>query len=240
MANNFNILLADLNVKIIPKYDFLQKFCSEYITDVDTPDIYAKSHDDDIQKEHTLVPAADIAVCESLCIYRAIAEQLPQFERFVFHGAAIEYDNAAYLFTAPSGTGKTTHINLWKKNLGDRIGIINGDKPIIRLADRPIVYGTPWAGKEGFCRNTSAPLKAICILKQGKTNKIERLNNSEAINHLMRQVYLPQNADALNQTLFLLGRLIENTSVYLLECDISDDAFNTSFNILTKEGNQCL
>ncbi len=238
MANEFNILLADLNVKITHRYDFLQKFCGEYITKSDVPDIYAQSTDSDIEKEHKSVPTADIAVCESLCVYRAIAEKLPQFDRFVFHGAAIEYNNGAYLFTAPSGTGKTTHINLWKKNLSDRVSIINGDKPIIRLGDKATVYGTPWAGKEGFCRNTSAPLKAICILKQGNTNKIERLNNSEAINHLMRQVYLPQNADALNQTLLLLGKLIENTPIYLLCCDISDEAFDISFKTLTKEENK--
>ncbi len=233
--SDFNISLADLNIKIKPKYGFLEKFCSEYITDNKAPfDIYAAACDADIQREQSSVPAADIAVCESLCVYRAIAEQLPQFDRFVFHGAAIEYGKKAYLFTAPSGTGKTTHINLWKKNLENAVNIINGDKPIISLADTATVYGTPWAGKEGYSRNASAPLKAICVLKQGKTNKIERLSHSEAINRLMRQVYLPQDADALNRTLSLLGKLIETTPVYELCCDISSEAFNISFNTLTK------
>ncbi len=238
MNYDFNISLAGLNIKIISKYDFLKKFCSEYITtDVAVFDLSVESRDIDIEKEHEAVPTADIAVCESLCVYRAIAEQLPQFDRFVFHGAAIEYDKNAYLFTAPSGTGKTTHITLWKKNLGDRVDIINGDKPIIKIADASVVYGTPWAGKEGFYRNASANLKAICILKQSKINKIERLSSSEAINHLMRQVYLPKNAEALSKTLSLLGVLIENIPVYLLCCDMSNDAFDISFKTLTKEEN---
>ncbi len=238
MADVFSIRLADLTVKINTRYDFTKQFCNQYITDnIDMPDISVQSRADDIEKEHRSVPNAEIGMCESLCVYRAIAEQLPQFDRFVFHGAAIEYNGEAYLFTAPSGTGKTTHINLWRKNLGDRVNIINGDKPIIHLGEKTIVYGTPWAGKEGFCRNTSAPLKAICILRQAKTNKIEKLNTTDAIKHLMQQVYLPQNVDTLSKTLSLIGKLIEGTPVYLLGCDISNNAFETAFNTLTKEEN---
>lgn len=238
MSIVFSILLADLKIKIQAKYDYLSHFCNEYIIpDTDAVDIYAKSTDSDIEKEHKSVLNAEVAVCESLCIYRAIAEKLPQFNRFVFHGAAIEYGGGAYVFTAPSGTGKTTHINLWKKNLGKKTDIINGDKPIIKIGEKPTVYGTPWAGKEGLCRNTNAPLKAICVLKQSKTNKIRQLNNTEAINHLIKQLYLPKDESALGQSLGLLGKLIENTPVYLLECDMSNEAFKISFETLTKEEN---
>lgn len=230
-----DILLADLNISIEHKYEFMTPFCSKYKTQFDTANILAKSNDDAVKKEKEMVPAAPVEVCESLCIYRDIAEQLPRFERFVFHGAAIEYNREAYLFTAPSGTGKTTHINLWKKNLGDKLDIINGDKPILRVNDNITVYGTPWAGKEGLHRNASAPLKAICILKQGKTNNIVRLEKGDAVNYLMRQVYMPQNTSALSQTLVLLGKMIDLIPVYRLECDISDQAFNISYNALTNQ-----
>ena len=227
-----NILLSNLKVNINHSYDFMPSFCKKYVADFTEADICAVADETAVLKEKEMVPGADIAVCESLCIYRAIAEQLPHFDRFVFHGAAIEYGGEAYLFTAPSGTGKTTHINLWRKNLGEQVGIINGDKPIIHVADKPIVYGTPWAGKEGLHQNVSAPLKAICILKQSKANNIVRLSTKEAVHHLMKQVYLPQNAISLSQTLYLLGAMIEKTPVYLLECDISNEAFETSFNTM--------
>ncbi len=238
MSNSFNIKIADLKININHKYDFLPEFCKAYkIDNTSKLDISVKSNDADIENEHKAVPTADIAICESLCVYRAIAERLPDFDRLVFHGAAIEYDGRAYIFTAPSGTGKTTHINLWKKNLGDRVDIINGDKPIIKVGAVSTVYGTPWAGKENLCRNTSAPLGAICILKQSKTNNIKPLDSSQAVKHLMQQVYLPKDESALDKTLSLLGRLIQNTPVYLLECDISDGAFKTAFEILIKEEN---
>ncbi len=229
-----DILLADLKINIEHKYDYISYLCKDYISQSDTPDIIAKADNAAILKEKELVPSAPIESCESLCIYRAIGEQLPHFDRFVFHGAAIEYGGNAYLFTAPSGTGKTTHINLWKQYLGDKVDIINGDKPIIKAGNISTVYGTPWAGKEGYQRNTSAPLKAICILKQGKENKITKLELAEAVNHLMRQVYLPSDPSALSKTLELLGTVIENTPVYILECDISKEAFETSFNQMAK------
>ncbi len=234
MMPKLDILLADLKIQIEHKYDYMSQFCKDYLFEFGAPDITAKTDKESILKEKELVPGAHIESCESLCIYRAIAEQLPQFDRFVFHGAAIEYEGEAYLFTAPSGTGKTTHINLWRKYLGDKVDIINGDKPIIKVDDTATVYGTPWAGKEGYQHNASAPIGAICILKQSKTNSIVRLKNSEAINHLMRQVYLPHNPLSLSKTLELLGVLIENTPVYMLECDISKEAFEASFNAMTK------
>lgn len=232
--NTTNILLSDLKITINHQYDFMKSFCKDYISHFDNCDISAVAVAEDVNKEKELVPTAPIELCESLCIYRSIAEQIPQFDRFVFHGASIEYNSEAYLFTAPSGTGKTTHINLWKKNLGCKVDIINGDKPIVKLADKPVVYGTPWAGKEALQRNASAPLKAICILKQSKNNAITRLSKSDAIRHLMLQVYMPRSAAALSKTLELLGIMIEKTPVYMLQCNISDEAFKTAFDEMTK------
>lgn len=232
---NLDILLADLKIHIEHNYAFMTKFCKKYTCEFDVSDIAVESHNADVQKEFENADGVEIGVCESLCIYRAIAEQLPRFDRFVFHGAAVEYQNNAYVFAAPSGTGKTTHISLWKKHLGDSLSVINGDKPIIKASQNDFtVYGTPWAGKEGLHNNIKAPLKAICFLKQGKQNKISLLDKSEALTRILKQVYIPKNKNALSQTLSIISNIIENIPIYLLECDISDNAFETSFNVLTK------
>ncbi len=233
--SELKIILSDLKIHIKHKYEYMLRLCKGYTANFDKSDITATADDDAVLKEKEMVSAAPIEACESLCIYRTIAEQLPKFDRFVFHGAAIEHNGNAYLFTAPSGTGKTTHINLWKKHLGDDVNIINGDKPIIDATNNPMVYGTPWAGKEGYQRNTCAPLKAICILKQGKTNDITLLENTDAINYLMRQVYMPKDTISLSKTLALIGKVIENIPVYMLECDISEDAFKASYNKMTEQ-----
>ena len=228
------ILLSKLKIKINHKYDYMQEFCADYKSEFNVADIVAVANEDDVLREKSLVPAAPIEACESLCIYREIAEKLPLFDRFVFHGAAIEHGGNAYLFTAPSGTGKTTHINLWRRNLGDNVRMINGDKPIIQVAENAVVYGTPWAGKEGYNRNVSAPIKAICILKQGKTNNIVKLGIGDALNSIMKQVYMPKNPESLSKTLSLIGKVLENVPVYLLQCDISDEAFEVAYNEMTR------
>lgn len=227
--------LSDLNVKIDYNSDFVYTFCKDYITDAENFDIAVSASEEKIAAERKAALTVSADYCETLCIYREIAEKLPEFDRFVFHGAAISYGGKAYLFTAPSGTGKTTHINLWRKALGERVTIINGDKPIIKADKISTVYGTPWAGKERMQNNVSAPLEAISIIKRGTENKIRRLAVSEALNHLMRQFYIPHNKASLDKTLSLVGIVLENTPVYLLECDISDQAFKTSFEALTQE-----
>lgn len=97
----------------------------------------------------------------------------------LYYRACILYKDNAYLFIAPSGTGKTTHINLWKKHINDLV-IINGDKPIIRLINNePIIYGTPWMGKERYGCNSKAKLKAVVILHQGQVDKIDKVDKKD-------------------------------------------------------------
>ena len=81
--------------------------------------------------------AASPAYLEFLCIHDSLAAQLPAHHRFLMHGAAIAFDGAAYLFTAPSGTGKTTHVRLWRQYLGSRVTVVNGDKPFLSLEPDP-------------------------------------------------------------------------------------------------------
>ena len=236
MSKCFDMRLSGLNINVKYRYDYLLQFCKDYIIkDVKQTDVFAETTEDKIAAEQQNGANAPVHSCESLCIYREIAEQLPLFSRFVFHGAAISYKDKAYVFTAPSGTGKTTHISLWKKYIGDSVGIVNGDKPIFYIGDNTTVYGTPWAGKENLQRNTSALLGGICIIKRGLKNKITKLEPFMVLPHIMNQVYMPQNRAAMDATIKLIDRLITTVPVYLLECDISEEAVKISFMALTGE-----
>ena len=87
---------------------------------------------------------------EFVCAYRHIAERMPDYDAFVFHGAAVVVDDLAYLITAPSGTGKTTLTRFWRYGLDCGAWVLNGDKPILRRDPGGFtVCGTPWRGKEG-------------------------------------------------------------------------------------------
>ncbi|TPF97440.1 hypothetical protein EP30_02270 [Bifidobacterium sp. UTCIF-39] len=183
---------------------------------------------------------------ETLAVLRAIAERLPALNRTVFHGATIAYKGRAYVFTAPSGTGKSTHIRLWRRYLGSKVQVINGDKPILEFVDSGadadadaavIAHATPWAGKEGWqTAQAHAPLGGICIVTRGTRNICRRIDPQTALPWLMPQIYMPNDSAAAIHTLDLMDRLIRNVPVYLLDCDISEAAVHASRSAMCGEG----
>ena len=232
---SFLVELSNLNIGIAQDTPELRFFFKDYIAENVSPDLFISWTEDDLAKEHKNTDTNfSQHYIETLVILRKIAEILPQHQRFLFHGASISYKNKAYLFAAPSGTGKSTHIRLWKKYLGDDVGIVNGDKPFISLCgNQPYIYGTPWAGKERWQRNCSFPLSGICFIQRSLNNSIPRIAPAEALSLILKQIYMPQDSISLDHTLQLLDGLMNNTPLYLLKCDMSEDAVCCSFEAMT-------
>ena len=231
----FIVGLADKYIEINSVYDALRNFFKDYlVTDV-TPDFSVSLNQEDISAEQEVTSENQFSptYLETLALLRKLAEILPSHNRILMHGASISYNEHAYLFTAPSGTGKSTHIRLWKKYLGDDVKIVNGDKPFISLEDEPMIYGSPWAGKENWHRNCKMPLKGICFVQRGTTNSIRRIEASDCLSLLFKQVYLPADTLAAGLTLELVDMLIKKVPLYVLTCDMSEDAVRCSFEALT-------
>ena len=136
-VEKFYLKIAELVAEIDSNYSSAKRRCVDYIVDApERVDIVAKTSPNEIAVEKSK-SAQDFSdeYCEFVCLYRSIAEKLPFFDGFVFHGAAVEVNGKAYVFTAPSGTGKSTHIKLWMDALGEKVRVINGDKPILRKKD---------------------------------------------------------------------------------------------------------
>ncbi len=230
------VKLAELLIGIESRFPSIEKYCEKYLSSGE-PSFTVSATDEEIAAEKALSEDnVSDEYAERICIYREIAERLPALFRFVFHGAAISYKGNAYIFTAPSGTGKSTHIKLWHEHIGSAVDIINGDKPILKVDEGDVtVYSSPWAGKEHWNKNTSAPLSAICIINRGKENRIKMLPPGKAITYLIRQIYLPKTSEAKMQTLTLLDLVLKNVPVYSLECDMSFKAVKTSFEAMTGE-----
>ncbi len=231
---NFNILLAQHSFNIECVFEETRSFCRDYLTDKPAELSVLSDRDMAIAEKAASSEEVTVQYAEKTSVYRQIAEQLPNFGAAVFHGAAITCGERGYLFTAPSGTGKSTHIRLWKKYF-ENVDIINGDKPILKGENEGIrVYSSPWCGKEGWQKNRSAPLFGICIIRQSKENRIRRLSAAEALPHLMRQIYLPKKGDGRGLTLELLNTLLCSVPIFMLDCDISEEAAKTSFEAMTK------
>lgn len=235
---SFTAEFAGIPIAISCPSPEVRVFCSDYITE--GPPVFSVSvTESDIAAEFAGEGNARSPLLREIsALHRQISEALPMYGRFLVHGAAITFRDGAYLFCAPSGTGKSTHISLWKRYLGDSVDIINGDKPFLSLEDDPAgeyirVYGSPWAGKELWQKNRSAPLRAICFISRGTENSVIRLSAGECLGALMRQIYIPRSAEAARATLTLTDSLVRLVPIFQLRCDISEDALRHSFEALT-------
>lgn len=226
----FKIKIADIVIQIDNKYSFIEKQCREYMTECSGYDMSVCVSEEDIENErgeNKAIGNGDFSngYLESLCIYRSVCNRLPKYDAFLLHSSVIECDGQAFAFSAPSGTGKSTHTQLWLDTFGDRARIINGDKPIFRFVnERLYVYGTPWCGKEGYNVNARSPLKALCFLNRGEKNEIVRADSKTAVTKLFNQVLLPKNGQDTFLLLGLLDRMMTEYPVYELYCNISKEA----------------
>lgn len=232
----FKIKLANQVISVICRYEYTLKACKEYIVNFGDSIFTVCATDEEITAEIDNVDiSVDVGYAEFICLYRKIAELLPNYSCVVMHGAAITYKDSAILFVAPSGTGKSTHIKLWRQTFAEQVDIINGDKPIVCVEDNISVFGTPWAGKENWHKNRQAELKAICILKQAESNCIVKANTMSYLPELLKQVYLPLDKSSMKRTLELFDSIVKCVPVYILECDISQEAVMTAYNAMIEE-----
>ena len=237
----FTVRIAEINIAIDNHYSFVERQCHAYLTQ-EKPDFCVSVTKDEIIEEYekstieVKTKVTDLpGYCESGCLYRKICMILPKYGALLFHSAAVRYKEGAYLFSAPSGTGKTTHLLLWRKLHRNELTVINGDKPILRCDENGQfkVYGTPWAGKECWNNNISAPLRTVCFIERAKENSIERISSGEAAMRAMKQILYPQDPVQLTEMLRLTDKLLYACPFFLLHCNISDEAAELSFGTLT-------
>ena len=229
--------IADVTIEVQHQYDAVRRQCEDYLAPVDAaPSLVAAATPEKMAAELDMIDGPyPIEEVESLCVFRAIADQFPLIGRAVFHGAAIEYNGGGLLFTAPSGTGKSTHIALWRQAFGEDVRIVNGDKPVLWNKGGEVwVCSTPWAGKENWQRNCAVPLKALCLLERGKVDTIRPVDPSEMLNRLLAQIYLPADSQAAGATLELADALLTGVPVYLLSCTPTLKAAQVAHEALSK------
>lgn len=232
----FKIRIAELTAELDNRYAYVKKQCHHYLaSEDDDSDIVAHATKEQILREMSIESTLqDEGYAESVCLYRSIAEQLYAFDAFLMHGAVIGFEGKAYAFLASSGTGKSTHIRLWREHLKDGVIPVNGDKPILRFQDGVFTaYGTPWAGKEGWQRNLGLPLEGICLLSRGEVNSIVKIKPDQAIASLMRQIYLPKSPEGAIATMALIDQMASQVPIYHMACNMTEDAVKTSFEGMT-------
>ncbi len=237
-----NYKLAESVFSITSIHNQIHSFFSDYVTS-EKAEFTVVSEQADIDFERAKSEAEDKAqgrdkrripdsYLEMLSVYRKICDLMIDKDVLLFHSSALELDGTAYLFTAPSGTGKSTHARLWREHFGDRVVMINDDKPLIKLeGDTATVYGTPYGGKEGIQNNRKAKVGAIFVLYQAKENSVRPISPSEAYPMLFNQTYRPNDPAKILRTMELV-EVLSRLPIYSLGCNISHDAVITAYNAL--------
>lgn len=175
-------------------------------------DLIAAYHQND---SSVALTAAD----EFHLLHLVVSNALVPFQRCVFHGTAFLWRDKAWLFSAPSGTGKTTQFRQWRRLYRDEVSIINGDKPVLQFCDDGtiMVHPSPWRGKERMGSNLTAPLGGIIYLQQGKENVIERMNTHDAALPIYRQfLFLPEKGETIHQVCQMEDRLLRIVPLWKL------------------------
>lgn len=225
----FKICIAQLNILIDNKYGYIENMCADYITDAIQTDFTVSVTDAEIMSEDDGA-GYDLGYLESLAIYRKIAEEMLRFNGFLMHGVVIDVCSKGVMFTAKSGVGKTTHTRLWKQLLNEKMTVVNGDKPLIRIIDEKVyAYGSPWAGKEGMHKNMRTNLDKVCFLERSEVNKCYFIEKDKALEKLLSQVYIPKNTLKYLKTLDLLSKFIDKVEFYKIKCNMDISAAKTAY-----------
>ncbi len=171
---------------------------------------------------------------EVLFVQRKISEKIPEYGCFLMHASCFQMDGDGYALTAPSGTGKSTHAGLWREYFGDRVQMINDDKPFVRIApDGVYLYGSPWCGKHRLQSNVKVRLKAVAVLHQAKENAADKMNPFDAYLELLKQIYYTRQTEIAKKVLSLMEKLVMSVPVYAIGLDISEEALKTSYEAMS-------
>ena len=177
----------------------------------------------------------------------SVSDALIFHSRAVFHGVAFIWKERAWIFAAPSGTGKTTQYRNWKKLWGKEVEVICGDKPILYFGmcdaekedvflekkEDIIVYPSPWPGKEGYGGRHAAPLAGIIFLEQGERNDIRRMSKAEAVVPIFGQWFtFARTEEQINLMCDLEEELINRVPVWKLTNVGDEDSARLTRHVL--------
>ena len=148
------------------------------------------------------------------------------------HASAVMLDGKAYLFSADSGTGKSTHTEKWCRLFGARY--LNDDKPAVRLENGVwMAYGTPWSGKHDLSAPERVPVGGIAFLKRGDENSIVPMEPKDAVTRLFPQTMWRLSREKMLKQLELVDDLLKNVPLWELTCQNNDEAAFLSRKVMT-------
>ena len=241
----FTIKVAGVPIGVRAMFASTRDYCRAYFTE-ETPVFSVATEPEDLEFEQN--KAREEAILEGLrfrdfpdpylertAIQRKIAEKLFDYDTLIFHGSVVAVEGQGYLFTAKSGTGKSTHTRFWREAFGEKAVMVNDDKPFLKITEKEIlVCGAPWSGKHGLDTNITVPLKSICILERGEENQIRPIEPGQALMMLMQQSNRPLDRQKLLKYMDLIDGLASKTALWKMRCNLDPAAAKVAFDAMSR------
>lgn len=244
--NIFFIKLANHTFSISTLYPSTREYCKEYLTEEPGEFAIAISQADiDFEREKCIREEQvegiahrefSDAYLEVIAVQRKVTQVLLDRDVLLFHGSVVAVDGEGYLFTAKSGTGKSTHTRLWRQLLGEKAVMVNDDKPFLRFEGGKIyAHGSPWNGKHRLGSNLCVPLRAICLLERGQENRIRLIEAREALLMLLQQSSRPADPAKMPKYMDLISALAEAAAFYRLQCNMDPEAAQVAWEAMRRK-----
>ena len=224
--------IADLIVEMNPKYEESLKLAEPFLYDGADPADITLTISYDRLEETAANPKcfSTKPQLENFFLSGVFNRKAINYGTMLIHSSALIYDGGAYLFSGDSGVGKSTHTRLWLKAFGDKVHIMNDDKPVVKLYDdKAVAFGTPFDGGSGIALNESYPLKAIIFVERGEENSVRVPENKEIIQKLYFQTARMVNRETAEKMLTNIERILSLTKFYVLSCNMDITAAYTAF-----------
>ena len=219
--------ICDLNVDMSPRYNELSDRAAPFLYREVAADIKISVPEEAVaelaQRTGLSLPLAEYQLsCVEFC------KSLLGYGGFVLHASAVLCNGLVYLFSAPSGVGKSTHAKLWVENVKGA-EIINEDKPAIRILDGvPYAYGTPWCGS-GYGRlNASGRVKSLYFIRRADFNHAKPMDKSKTPYLLFESMMRPWEKEGMDLLFESLQTFLAEVPVFSLDCNMKAEAALTA------------
>ena len=224
--------IAGLKIELTPRYERLRKQSENYQSSAVLGETVIGVKPEPFDEARVVMNRPSEGEKEYICCSAAFCRNIVPQGRFFLHASAVVCEGEAYLFAAPSGTGKSTHTAMWKKRFPGSY-ILNDDKPVIWPQKEMVtVWGTPFAGKTNLQVNRGVPLKGICFLQQDSENRIWPVEEEKALALLLNHTWRPQKKEEMNDLLDMIGQVVERVPIYEMGCTKERKAVELSYETM--------
>ncbi len=199
-------------------------------------DIFLGNYEAAAYRNHQLVPAVSEEEWLEILSADDFYEQLLDFGGSFLHSSAIVVEGWAYLISAGSQVGKSTHTKLWQEYLGkENTLILNDDKPAVTRDGAGVwfAFGTPWSGASDSNVNSCAPIGGICVLERSDVNWIQPEKGPKILDDLLAQTLKPRDAKRRSTLINLFSNMVTTVPTYRMGVNMTQEAARMAYEFMT-------